>query len=599
MVLRLGVLLFLCVWAVMPSALLAQDAPGALADQSDARALAGLWEAKLRFGPDIRGQLIIEADGDRWHAEIAGRSAEVHLVGDAVDFQLPDDRGGFRGQFASGRKQIVGHWIQAPTVTSGSRFASPLILVRVGKTARWAGRIDPIEDEFTMYLKVEPAADGSMRAFLKNPERNAGFFMRVASLERDGSVVRLLGGATNAEPAPVLTTGVLSDDVMSIPLRGGTYDFQRVADNAASDFYPRSRPGGGAAYQYRMPTPLDDGWPIASPEDVGMSRAALETCVRMIIGMPIDSLSSMEIHGVLIARHGKLVLEEYFHGENRDKPHDTRSAAKSLTSVLLGAAIQNGAPLSAQSFVYQVMNGGTFASDLDPRKRAVMVEHLLTMSSGLDADDSDPKSPGNEDAIMEQTEEPDFWKLTLGLNMIREPGERAVYASMQPNLVGGVIRTATGRPQVDLFHELVAEPLQIDRYWLPLMQNGEPYMGGGARFLPRDFMKLGQLMLNGGTWGGHRIVTKAWAERSTSPLVEIGSKHKKNYGYLWWITEYPYHGRTISAFFAAGNGGQIVMGIPELDMVIAFYAGNYSDRVLFRTQRHLIPEYVLPAVLEK
>jgi len=108
-----------------------------------------------------------------------------------------------------------------------------------------------------------------------------------------------------------------------------------------------------------------------------MSRAALETFVRAIIDMPIDSLSSLEIHGVLIARHGKLVLEEYFHGEHRDKPHDTASARECDSHAARGA-IQAGVPLSARSPVYQVMNGGRFPADLEPRKRALTLEHLLT-----------------------------------------------------------------------------------------------------------------------------------------------------------------------------------------------------------------------------
>src|SRR5207253_8036903 len=113
---------------------------------------------------------------------------------------------------------------------------------------------------------------------------------------------------------------------------------------------------------------LDDGWPVGTPEQVGLSRAALETLVRTLIDSPLDSVSSPEIHGVLIARHGTLVLEEYFHGEHRDKPHDTRSAAKSLTATLLGAAINAGISVNTSSPVYQVMNGGVFPPDLDPRK---------------------------------------------------------------------------------------------------------------------------------------------------------------------------------------------------------------------------------------
>ena len=113
------------------------------------------------------------------------------------------------------------------------------------------------------------------------------------------------------------------------------------------------------------------------------------------------------------------MLEEYFHGENRNKPHDTRSAAKSLTSALVGAAIHAGVPLDVSAPVYKVMNGGEVPGGLDPRKANLRLEHLLTMSSGLDCDDGDPKSPGYEDFMLGQHAQPDFYQFMLALNMLR------------------------------------------------------------------------------------------------------------------------------------------------------------------------------------
>ena len=574
------------VTAVLGFAPLAWEAPPAVAQPGGVAGLEGLWHAKLRFGPDVRGDLTLERDGaSAWRATIAGHEAPATVAGDSVRFELGDDRGSFRGAFVDGRKRIVGHWTQGPTPAFGP-FASPLTLARQGADERWRGGIDPMPAEYTMYLKVAP--DG--RAFLRNPERNFGRFVRVTSIARADSVVRLLG-----QGGRVLAEGPFRDGTMSLPIRGWTYDFRRVDPAAASDFHPRARPSVGTAWRYRKPPQLDDGWNVGTPQEVGLSADSLARFVRWILDAPGDTLGAPEIHGLLVARRGKLVLEEYFHGEHRDKPHDTRSASKSLTSVLIGASMQAGLPVRPDLRVYEVMNGGRMPEGLEARKRALTLEHLLTQTSGLDCDDSNSDSPGAEDRISEQSDEPDWWKLFLGLGMIREPGDSAVYCSMNTHLAAGVLRRATGRELPALFHDLVAEPLGIRRYWLGLTPTGEPYMGGGARFLPRDFMKLGQLMLDEGEWNGRRVVSAEWAQRSIAPLYKLGRRH---YGYAWWATEYPFRGKTIRAFYAAGNGGQIVMGFPELDLLVAFYGGNYNDPGLFDIQRKYVPESILPAVVE-
>jgi CubicO group peptidase (beta-lactamase class C family) len=161
--------------------------------------------------------------------------------------------------------------------------------------------------------------------------------------------------------------------------------------------------------------------------------------------------------------------------------------------------------------------------------------------------------------------------------------------------VGGVINRVTGQPLDALFARLVAAPLGIKHYAMNLTPTGEPYMGGGIHFRPRDFMKFGQLMLNKGVWERKRVLNETWIARATSPLRKLRDIH---YGYFWWVSDLPYKGRTVRAFFAGGNGGQVVMAIAELDLVIAFYGGNYGDKVLYVPQRVFVPEFVLPAVEE-
>jgi CubicO group peptidase (beta-lactamase class C family) len=569
----------------------------ATAQLNSAKELVGLWEAKRRFGPDIRGTMLIRQTGSGWQAEIAGHSAAVKLTGDTVYFELPDGKGKFQGKFDARRTNISGLWIQQRTLVSGTPYAQPLTLTKFERDI-WRGEVIPLDDAFTFYLMVKAREDGSVGAFLKNPERNLGWTQyRVDHIERDGKSVKLFAADKGAEKGRTLADGTYDADREILTFyfqnRGGTYNFRRVAADEASDFYPRGRPT--ATYAYAPPPKLDDGWQTASLEEVGISRDDIQKFIQMLVNTPIDSVNAQEDHGVLIARHGKLVLEEYFHGENRDKPHDTRSASKSLASDLTGAAIKSGVAVNPTDSVYRVMNGGVFPTDIEPRKRALTLEHLLTMSSGFDCDEGDTKSAGFEDNMWDQTEQPDFYKWTLGLKIIREPGEKAIYCSAGANLVGGVVgRVANQSPQT-LFQKLLGEPLQMKRYYLPLSPAGDFTMTGGARFPPREFMKLGQLHLNGGTWNGRRIFMPEWSRRATSPLYYFDAT-KQSYGYLWWVVEYPYKGRNVRAFFAGGNGGQIVMVIRELDLVMAFYAGNYNDIGGLKAQNVYVPKYILPAI---
>lgn len=579
-------------WAITLCALLASAPQASAADAP--RDLAGLWAAKLRFGPDLRGPLTIERSGGAWTAEIAGRSAPVTADGERLAFELPDGQGGFRGRVVSRARpaRIEGHWIQAPTVTQGSRYATPIVLEKLSDD-RWRGDVQPLEDAFTYFLPIRRGTNDTLIAWLGNPERNLGRFMRVQQVRFDGKTVWLEGRTARSAPLQVVAEGPYSeeDDTFSLPLRGGTCDFHRATAADEEVFRPRGKAPG--PWIYRRPSAENDGWSVASLDEVGISRAALAPFVQMLIDMPMDSLSSMQIHAMLIARDGKLVLEEYFHGFHRERLHDTRSAAKSITSFLVGAAMESGIRVSPATRVYEVMESPASFAALEPRKRALTLENLLTMSSGLDIDDSDPKSVGNEETMTNQQEQPDWYRYTLDLKTVRDPGEKAFYGSASPNLAGGVLAKASGRWLPDLFQSLVAGPLQIRHYAMNLQPGGEAYMGGGVQIALRDFLKIGQVIIDGGRWHGKPIASPAWATKSTTRLFEIGSI---GYGYLWWVTDLPYQSRTVRGFYAGGNGGQVVMGIPELHLVIGFFGGNYAHNVMFNTQRVYMPKYILPAV---
>ena len=562
---------------------------------ASAEEFVGLWKAKRRFGPDTIGPLVLQRGPSGWAADFMGSSFPVHADGPELSFDLPDGQGSFKVRVWEGKPSLTGHWIPPYSAVDGFKFAVPVVLKADGSN-RWRGDVQPRQVEFTIYLMVQNRADGTFRAFLRNPERNVGITYNVDRIVCEGNAVKLIGKSGQAQPESVLLSGTYDPQnkllSLALPDRGGTYDFRRD-DDEQSGFYPRGK--HPARYVYHAPLARDDGWPTGTVEEVGIDRAGIEKFIQMIIDMPIESVHTPEVHGILLARHGKLVLEEYFHGEHRDKLHDTRSAGKSLTATMVGAVIHAGAPLKLSSPVYEIMNGGTFPAGLDPRKRTMTLEHLLMMRAGFYCNDSDPAAPGNEETMLEQTNDPDYYHYSLKVPQATAPGEESVYCSMMPNLALGMVGRASGEPVMDTFDRLIGQPMQWGRYAWLVDPAGNPYGGGSVQVLPRDYLKLGQLMLNGGTWQGRRILDSDFVARASSPLHDL---NMIQYGYLWWSINYPYKDRTVRAFFAGGNGGQGIMVVPELDLVIATYAGNYADQVGLHVQQDYAPNYILPAVRE-
>ncbi len=562
-------------------------------DLSSESQLIGLWEGKKIAGPEIQGEIILSRSKGSWSADVSGYKLQVKNENGQLSFSVPGARGSFIAQLSSDDNRIEGHWIQPETINNGMKYASPILLTPVSDH-QWQGTINAMNDEFSLYLPVWKNDDGELSTFLRNPERGLGAFLNVEQWAVKGKTIQWLGRSFRSnEKVSLLETQIQNGDILA-DIRGQNYRLQRRSDNNRSHFYAR----GKYPNQYRYTPPLQiksDGWKTSTLKAQNIDDKYISQFIDDVVLKSARSIEAPYIHGILIARGGKLVLEEYFHGFHRNKPHDTRSASKSVTSLLAGAAIHSGAPISLDSSIYKTLRSHSTQREESSKfdHNDITLEHLLTMSSGLACDDGDSSSPGNEDVMQSQSRQPNWIQYTLDLPMIRAPGSRAVYCTGGINLIGAALSSATGRNLETLFHQLIAKPLQVHRYYLNLSPTGEPYMGGGTYWLPRDFMKIGQVILNEGMWNNTRIVSSRFAKKS---IAASNQMHNQGYGYAWWSTKYPYKGRTIDAFFAAGNGGQIVMGIPELDLLIAFFAGNYSTATGHKIHREFIPKYFLPAI---
>jgi CubicO group peptidase (beta-lactamase class C family) len=568
--------------------------------------LIALWSSESHFGPQLHGELRIVQKGSQWNATLAGATTAFSARPDEIQFAF-GRRGEFRGRIDG--NTITGFWLQpqgvtysAPNPSGASQgFASPVVLRRTASGV-WRGDIHPLEERFTLYLKIFANPDGSLIGAFRNPEQGSNGGAMQFKVTRDGDVVVFSAGETR------LTARLVIDRLqMFWPDMNRVIELTRRAPAEATGFFPRPP---GENYTYRKPPAIGDGWTTARASDVGMDEAILTKLIQRLIDADPSIRRAALMHSILVAHKGKLVLEEYFFGFDRNEPHDLRSAGKTFSSVMLGAAMREGVRISPETPIYALLAAkGPFANP-DPRKAQITLAHVMTHTSGLACDDNDPASPGNEGTMQMQTQQSDWWKYTLDLPMAHDPGSRYAYCSANINLAGAALTTATKSWLPELFERTVARPLQFGPHYWNLMPNGEGYLGGGAYLLPRDLLKVGQAYLDGGVWHGHRIVDKSWIATSTTPHAHVSPattgvdpKDFGNFygegddGYAWHLSDLKSGDRTYRCYAATGNGGQLLIVVPDAHLVVVFTAGNYGQGGIWsKFKDQIVPNDIIAAI---
>ncbi len=337
-------------------------------------------------------------------------------------------------------------------------------------------------------------------------------------------------------------------------------------------------------------------WPLASPESVGLRPARLQE-----MDGAIRSGEFKKITSVLVARHGKLACELYPEGSSRDDFVDTRSATKTITGMLVGIAIDRGL-LRLDSRVFPFFAEKQPIQNPDPRKDAITVEDLLTMSSILECDDWTDFSRGNEERMYLVE---DWVRFVLDLpvkgfpSWVKKPadsphGRSFSYCTAGVFLLGQVLARATKMPVEAFARENLFGPLGIDRMDWKFSPLGEAQTGGGLGLRSRDLLQLAQLYLNGGVWQGRQVVPEAWVRRSTEPHARIDEKTE--YGYLWWLRRFGAGATALEAYYMSGNGGNKIAVFPIADLVVAITSNNYGAKGMHEQTERLLSDYVLAAV---
>ena len=325
----------------------------------------------------------------------------------------------------------------------------------------------------------------------------------------------------------------------------------------------------------------DEYWPAG---EWRTSKAKKQGLRKNVVNALVDRIRRNEIrdlNSLLIVRNGYLVLEEYFNGSGPNDVHTLQSDSKSVTSLLVGIALQQGAVNSLHQRVLDFFPEYHKIKHLDERKAAITIEDLLTMRTGFDWSESVYAGSPLEELNNCRC---DWLKFVLDWPMREAPGTRFEYNSGGVILLGGIILNATGM-SVDAFAQrYLFDPLGITTaWWYQGLPVGLPHMGGGLNLRARDMAKIGYLLLKGGLWENRQVVSREWLDESLQHHVKnprtFGS-HAVDYGYLWWLLPLDGAGTAqdeqADIYTAAGARDQWIFVIPKYDMVVVV-TGNTSS----------------------
>lgn len=342
----------------------------------------------------------------------------------------------------------------------------------------------------------------------------------------------------------------------------------------------------------------------AAPAAAAVDRSALAALTT-----DIGAGRFGNIHALLAMRSGRIVYEEYFAGEDerRGRPagrvtfgpatlHDARSVTKSVVGILFGLAVREGRIPDLDAPVLDYFP--EHAELRTPERLAIRLRHLLAMTSGLEWNESTRPygDPANSETQMDGAADP--YLFVLSRPVAHPPGSHWEYSGGDTMLLAGVIERATGERLETFAERVLFRPMGISRHEWLAYPDGAAIAASGLRLAPRDMAKLGRLYLAGGRWRGRQLVPEEWVRASLSPQAVISERPigLQRYGYHWYLGTARLGERSLPYFAAIGWGGQRVVAIPSLELVMVLNAGLYGDPRQSDIAFEILLDRLLPAL---
>ncbi|MBM3130316.1 MAG: hypothetical protein FJ009_17025 [Chloroflexi bacterium] len=326
-------------------------------------------------------------------------------------------------------------------------------------------------------------------------------------------------------------------------------------------------------------------WRTATPEQQGVDSAALLKLFDEI------QAKQYNIHSIIIARHGFIVAEAYWYPFQPSYKHVLYSCTKSVNSALVGVAIKQGKISGVNQRVVdffperKIANGSTaLTTGNDARKQAMTLEHLLTMSSGMEWNETGVPLTASNNSNRQMIQSKDWVQFVLDRPMKEDPGARFNYNSGGAHLISAILQKTTGQNELAFAQEYLFKPLGISDIAWTMDPNGIYRGEDGLELTPRDMAKIGYLFLKNGTWDGQQIVSADWVKQSSRKHID--TLDEKDYGYQWWVQPF-------GIYNAAGRGSQYIFVLNDLDMVVVFTSGLKTKD--FDLPASLVEKFVIPS----
>ena len=335
------------------------------------------------------------------------------------------------------------------------------------------------------------------------------------------------------------------------------------------------------SFTYVKPANLKDGIETSTPKQENFSMSVIDTIMKKVYNKDFGDL-----HSILISKNGKLILEDYFGGYSVNDLHPLKSTTKSISSLLVGIAIDKGYIKSINQKIPDFFP--EYSKIINPAWNKITLKHILTMSAGLDwPEGMDEKVHKTSDNIIRDV-------LKRGIK--NKPGKLFQYVSPNMQLIAGIIKNTTGLNADDFAKKYLFSPLGIKNYdWNYNRQNGNPLMTGSLALRPRDMLKIGLLVKNKGVFNDKRIISKRWIEQSTKSQIKVDQVF--DYGFLWWIGK-SHTAPGLDIIVANGWGSQFIVILPKYNIIMVTTGANEEMKKHFLPLK-MFDQYIVKEVVTK